>query len=121
MATNIAELRKEQSSQGQKLGQTHQDLKKLLEDLHLPINRLDTRLSYIQDDLERQSRLKLLNSISTIKYFTHHSRRTRSDAKFGHVAAPKRDSGIGGKKSSSSVLWLHGMVGSGKTKIASRD
>lgn len=120
MATSIAELREEQSSQGQKLSQTHQDLKKLLEDLQLPIGRLGAQLSYIQDGLERQSRIKLLNSISTIKYFTHNKVVARDRMQNSGMWLLHNERFRDWREERlSSVLWLHGMVGSGKTKIAS--
>jgi hypothetical protein len=97
-----------------------QSLKDALTDLRQPINRIDSRLGQIQDGIEQQMRTQILKAISTIPYGVHH--KTASKGRLegsGRWLLNKSTFSDWRKRSSSSVLWLHGIPGSGKTKLAS--
>ncbi|KAJ2991079.1 hypothetical protein NUW58_g2655 [Xylaria curta] len=95
-------------------------LKAAIEQLRQPIDRIDTRLQRINDGLDRWDRVGILKAISAIQYSIHHK-----------TAGKDRIEGTGlwflartefrrwRTSSSPSVLWLHGIPGSGKTKLTS--
>lgn len=98
----------------------HQKLSRLLDDLQRPIDRMESRLREWQDNLQADKRIEILNWLSTIPYRKH------------HIEAHKKIlQGTGGwfldddrmlqwrRSSLSSILWLHGIPGSGKTKLTS--
>lgn len=96
------------------------EMKECLKELEKPIERIDKRLQAIEDELEKQQRISIFKAISTIPYPTHHK-----------AVAQDRLGGSGRwliehesfrewcEDSTSSVLWLHGIPGSGKTKLTS--
>ncbi|KAM0452042.1 hypothetical protein ACHAPV_009666 [Trichoderma viride] len=97
-----------------------QSLRDAMKDLHQPIDRIDSRLGQIQDGIEQQMRTQILKAISTIPYGVHH--KTASKGRLegsGRWLLNKSAFSDWRKKSNSSVLWLHGIPGSGKTKLAS--
>ncbi|OTA07712.1 hypothetical protein A9Z42_0086230 [Trichoderma parareesei] len=97
-----------------------QSLKDAMKQLSQPINRIDSRLEQIQDGIEQQVRTQILKAISTIPYGSHH--KTASKGRLegsGRWLLSKSVFGEWRKRSYSSVLWLHGIPGSGKTKLAS--
>ncbi|KAJ4860026.1 ankyrin repeats (3 copies) domain-containing protein [Trichoderma breve] len=74
----------------------------------------------IQDGIEQQMRTQILKAISTIPYGVHH--KTASKGRLegsGRWLLNKLAFIDWRKRSNSSVLWLHGIPGSGKTKLAS--
>ncbi|KAH8664515.1 hypothetical protein BX600DRAFT_464581 [Xylariales sp. PMI_506] len=95
-------------------------LRGILGDLEEPISRILTQVQDLHDGLERETRAKILRSISTIPYSTHHktARSGRLEGS-GQWLLTKPAYQSWRKDSSSSVLWLHGIPGSGKTKLAS--
>ncbi|PTB68605.1 hypothetical protein BBK36DRAFT_1090573, partial [Trichoderma citrinoviride] len=97
-----------------------QSLKDAIKQLNQPINRIDKRLEQIQDGIEQQMRAQILRAISTIPYGSHH--KTASKGRLegsGRWLLSKPAYSDWRKSSFSSVLWLHGIPGSGKTKLAS--
>ncbi|KAM0481785.1 hypothetical protein ACHAPX_003111 [Trichoderma viride] len=97
-----------------------QSLRDAMKDLHQPIDRIDSRLGQIQDGIEQHMRTQILKAISTIPYGVHH--KTASKGRLegsGRRILNKSTFSDWRKKSNSSVLWLHGIPGSGKTKLAS--
>ncbi|KAL6792575.1 hypothetical protein GGI42DRAFT_364041 [Trichoderma sp. SZMC 28013] len=97
-----------------------QSLRDAMKDLHEPIDRIDNRLGQIQDGIEQQMRTQILKAISTIPYGAHH--KTASKGRLegsGRWLLNKSTFIDWRKRSNSSVLWLHGIPGSGKTKLAS--
>ncbi|KAL6863996.1 hypothetical protein J3F83DRAFT_182220 [Trichoderma novae-zelandiae] len=97
-----------------------QSLKDVVEQLNQPIDRIDSRLGQIHDGIEQHVRTQILKAISTIPYGSHH--KTASKGRLegsGRWLLGKSAFGDWRKMSHSSVLWLHGIPGSGKTKLAS--
>ena len=95
-------------------------LNELLGDLKEPITRSSRQLEAIQDGLARESRTRILKSISKISYPMQHKsvKKDRLQGS-GSWLLQKPDYLNWRSESSSSVLWLHGIPGSGKTKLAS--
>ena len=98
----------------------YEHLENVLKQLQEPISRLGTLTADIQDGLATTTRGQILRSISTIPYPVHHK-----TAKKGRLTGSgkwllaKDQYRSWRKESSSSVLWLHGIPGSGKTKLIS--
>jgi ankyrin repeat protein len=120
MAEDIVNLRTGQIVQTQKLSKTYEALQKLSVDMVGPISRINKQLSSIEDDLERKMRSAILESISGIKYIVQHKLANSGlveNSGQWFLNQPRfrqwRD------ESCSSVLWLHGIPGSGKTKLTS--
>ncbi|TRX91334.1 hypothetical protein FHL15_007756 [Xylaria flabelliformis] len=95
-------------------------LKTTFERLQQPIDRIDTRLQEISDGLGREDRLRILNAISKIPYNTHHKEERNGRVEgSGEWFLKKPEFKEWRRSSSPSVLWLHGIPGSGKTKLTS--
>ena len=94
--------------------------KELHAQLQKPIDRISDQLSKIDDGLERENRIEILRSISTIPVATHHkaARKGRLEGS-GQWLLENQAFEAWRTDSTSSVLWLHGIPGSGKTKLAS--
>ncbi|KAH6689768.1 hypothetical protein F5X68DRAFT_260368 [Plectosphaerella plurivora] len=89
----------------------YQDLSKLFGNLRQPID---------QDGLERERRIQILRSISTIPYTTHHKAAQKGRLQgSGQWLLDNHAFRRWRNDSTSSVLWLHGIPGSGKTKLTS--
>ncbi|XWW98909.1 hypothetical protein V2A60_006913 [Cordyceps javanica] len=93
---------------------------KVLQELQGPITRTSSHLENITDNLERDARRKILNTISVLEPGRHHKRVTEDRLEgTGQWLLQKPDFCSWRRDSVSSVLWLHGIPGSGKTKLAS--
>ncbi|TQV90703.1 Ankyrin repeat-containing protein [Cordyceps javanica] len=93
---------------------------KVLQELQGPITRTASHLENITDNLERDTRRKILNTISVLEPGRHHKRVTEDRLEgTGQWLLQKPDFCNWRRDSVSSVLWLHGIPGSGKTKLAS--
>ncbi|KAK1846472.1 ankyrin repeat-containing protein [Colletotrichum chrysophilum] len=96
------------------------DLQQILKELAEPISRVSSGIEAIQDGLHRTERLQILKAISNIPYRLHHKTARNDRLKgSGQWLLKKRAFRMWRAESSSSVLWLHGIPGSGKTKLAS--
>lgn len=97
-----------------------ESLSKLLQNLQQPIDRVNSQLNTIQDGLERENRIQILRSISTVPYASHHkaARKGRLEGS-GQWLLMNKAFKAWRSESTSSVLWLHGIPGSGKTKLTS--
>ncbi|KAF3064541.1 Vegetative incompatibility protein HET-E-1 [Daldinia childiae] len=85
-----------------------------------PIKRIDYHIQIINDNLERDIRVQILKAISTIPYGAHHKTVRRGRLKdSGQWLFKKKEYKIWREESASSILWLHGIPGCGKTKLAS--
>lgn len=96
------------------------DLRRLLAELQQPIDRISADIAKLQDHLEQETRVKILKSISTIPDTLHH--KTVSKGRLpasGNWLLQKEAYKAWRMESSSSILWLHGIPGSGKSKLAS--
>ncbi|KAL2835343.1 hypothetical protein BJY01DRAFT_252764 [Aspergillus pseudoustus] len=98
----------------------HIELKTILNDMETPLQRMDNALAQIQDSLEAPKRTKILQWLSTEPYQKHH-KLARLDFLSGTGAWLLADPVYKKWKneSASSILWLHGIPGSGKSKLVS--
>lgn len=109
-----------QKSQAERYRQQFEALGSILEEIQQSINRISSQLNTIQDGLERKTRAKTLRAISRLQYTSHHQGAKKGRLKgSGQWLLQKREYQAWREDSSSSVLWLHGIPGSGKTKITS--
>jgi hypothetical protein len=78
-----------------------------------------SRLSDLHDGLEREDRNKILQWISTTPYSLHHQA-VRKDRLLDSGDWMLRNARFKEwmESSSSATLWLHGIPGSGKSKLA---
>jgi Skp family chaperone for outer membrane proteins len=99
-------------------GEGVERLAQIFADLQNPIDRMETKLHYLQDGLDRERRLKILSGISSIPYKNHHNEACHNRMKgtgLWFLNDDKLSEWI--RCSSSSILWLHGGPGTGKTKL----
>ena len=94
------------------------DLKGILQDLQQPINRMERGLQTLHDGFTEDKRNIILQWISPIPYIAHHNQAKR-DVLAGTGAWFLKDDKVRRwlSSSSSSILWLHGIAGSGKSKL----
>ncbi|KAK4118030.1 ankyrin [Parathielavia appendiculata] len=98
----------------------HEELKSILANFQAPLNRWSEQLTKITDDLDGKKRTDVLHWLSAEPYLQHHEQ-----AKEGMLEGTGqwllsdpvflRWKG----ESASSILWLHGIPGSGKSKLVS--
>lgn len=93
-------------------------LKGILQELQQPINRIERNLETWHDDFTKDERNKILQWISRIPYIEHHNQAKR-DVLPGTGAWFLKDKKVLRwlSSSSSSIMWLHGIAGSGKSKL----
>ncbi|KAI8953944.1 hypothetical protein F4801DRAFT_587878 [Xylaria longipes] len=95
-------------------------LKPAIEQLRQPIVRFDTRLQNLEDSMRERDREKILGAISNIPHGTHHKQASEGLVEGSGVWFLEKLNFKEWRTSSSpSVLWLHGIPGSGKTKLTS--
>ncbi|KAK8055731.1 hypothetical protein PG993_000958 [Apiospora rasikravindrae] len=119
VALAITNINKQQSKLDENNASRFDELRGVLQDFERPISRINAQLAQIQDELDHESRVKILRAISTIPYATHH--KVASQGRLpgsGQWLLNKEVYTAWRASSSSSVLWLHGIPGSGKTKLA---
>jgi hypothetical protein len=97
------------------------DLKQLLDRLSAPVNRMATQISSIDDYLSEEGRMKIFEWLSSVRYVSHH----RAKLKVllpgsGQWLLKKQEFLKWFDSSSSSILWLHGIPGSGKSMLVAR-
>ncbi|RYC65501.1 hypothetical protein CHU98_g688 [Xylaria longipes] len=95
-------------------------LKPAIEQLRQPIVRVDTRLQNVEDSMRERDREKILGAISNMPHGTHHKQASEGLVEGSGVWFLEKLNFKEWRTSSSpSVLWLHGIPGSGKTKLTS--
>jgi hypothetical protein len=88
--------------------------------LEAPIIRMSHQIEAIQDNLGRAQRRKILQWLSTIPYKRHHQESCEELLPNSGAWLRQRVEFVHWKNCSfSSILWLHGIPGSGKTKLTS--
>jgi hypothetical protein len=94
-------------------------LRKILSDLDKPLYRIGDQLTDLHDGLQRSERLEVIQWLSTVPYPQHHQN-VRKDrlCKSGLWMLRKEEFLDWKKTSTSAILWLHGIPGSGKSKLA---
>ena len=95
-------------------------LEELLRDIDGPIQRIDDRLQSFEDHLKLTERTKILLWISPEPYIAHHNQ-TVKDVLHGTGQWLMEDPLFRRwrRDSVSSIFWLHGISGSGKSKLVS--
>lgn len=96
----------------------HEKLVILLEELDKPINRIATQISDLHDALNENDRIKFFDWLSAVQYVKHH--RTKSKLLLPGSCQwlfRKPTFHTWTKSSASSILWLHGIPGSGKSML----
>ena len=96
----------------------HQALVTLLEDLRMPVCRIESTVQKIQDGPNATERQNILNWVSTIPHRRHHGL-IHSDVLPGTGEWFLNDQRLLAwqNASSPSFIWLHGIPGSGKSKL----
>ena len=98
----------------------HAGLMELLRTIDGPIFRMSDQLNGIEDHLDRSNRCDILRWVSAQPYLEHHEQISKS-ALPGTGKWLLEDSTYADwhKGSASSLLWLHGKVGAGKSTLVS--
>ena len=93
-------------------------LRKVLEDIQRPINRVEKHLEHVHDNLKSDERQQILRWLSPIPYVQHHIQ-SKNDLMEGTGSWFLNHSRLiqWRSSSSSSIMWLRGIAGSGKSKL----
>lgn len=98
----------------------YQSLKAILASFNQPILRTAAQISDIHASLERTEKLEILKWLSTVKYREHHRTSIGAVMPGSGTWLQQKPEFIYWKTSStSSILWIHGIPGSGKTMLMS--
>ncbi|KAF8865087.1 hypothetical protein BDZ45DRAFT_580955, partial [Acephala macrosclerotiorum] len=98
----------------------HTRLERILRELEGPIVRSASMLQDYADSMKEREREKLLQWLSTIQYKKHHKVKRNEHLEGSCAWLLESREYIEWKKSSaSSILWLHGIAGSGKSVLVS--
>ena len=93
-------------------------LRSLLSDMQRPIDRIEERLQSHEDGLQAAERIQILAWMSPIPYMQHHIQAKREVLQGTGQWLLDDDRLLRWQYSeSSSILWLHGIPGSGKSKL----
>jgi hypothetical protein len=116
-AESLKSLHSGQAKRDAKLDVINASLQRLSADLKAPISRLGEEIFRTRDDLERKSRIEVLSAIFKIdiaaQHKTAHGNLVPGSGEWLLTNKHFRNSRA---DSCSSILWLHGILGSGKTK-----
>lgn len=95
-----------------------QQLLQILSDIDKPIHRMADQVADLHDGLKREQRFAILQWLSNVPYAQHHQN-VRKDMlhNSGLWMLDKPEYKVWQTTSSSSILWLHGIPGSGKSKL----
>ncbi|KAL2010057.1 hypothetical protein VTN00DRAFT_5864 [Thermoascus crustaceus] len=97
-----------------------QQLSELLRTFEELLMRMDSRITVIHDGLEESQRLEILTWVSNIEYERlHYTARGSGIDNFGHWLLKHNNYLAWLEGSTSTILWLHGVPGAGKTKLVS--
>lgn len=96
----------------------HQYLKSVLSDLQKPIDRIESNLQDLQDGLSETKRIQILHWLSPLPFEQYHNQ-ARRDVMTGTGDWFLNDDQLLAWRvsSSSSIMWLRGTAGSGKSKL----
>ena len=96
----------------------YRDLVALLEDLRMPMYRLEDKLQTVQDGLSSRMQQEILDWMSLVPHRRHHDQ-TYSDVLpgSGQWFLDHQQLSAWRNAPSSSQIWLHGIPGSGKSKL----
>ncbi|KAF8242728.1 hypothetical protein K440DRAFT_671146 [Wilcoxina mikolae CBS 423.85] len=95
-------------------------LRMVLDDLDKPLQTIDENVSSIKDHLQEAKRSETLRWLSRIPYRQHHLKAREGRVENTGQWLLEHEKFSSWKQSEkSSTLWLHGIPGAGKTKLAS--
>ena len=98
----------------------HRGLMDLLHTIDGPILRMSSELNVIEDQLDRSKRFEILRWVSAQPYLEHHEQISKKAlAGTGNWLLEDPLYANWHKGSTSSLLWLHGKVGAGKSTLVS--
>ncbi len=98
----------------------HARLMDLLHSIDGPILRMSSQLNKIEDYLDKSKRHEILRWVSTQPYLEHHEQISKKALSgTGRWLLKDPTYAKWHKESSSSLLWLHGKVGAGKSTLVS--
>ncbi|KAF2796410.1 hypothetical protein K505DRAFT_415804, partial [Melanomma pulvis-pyrius CBS 109.77] len=98
----------------------HKELIRLLTSMDEPLRRMDDNLKNIQDDLQASRRSEIVRWLSPEPYKQHHKQAMQGVLPgTGRWLLSDPDFKKWKDESASSILWLHGTQGSGKSKLIS--
>ena len=97
---------------------SHQQLENVLSELRKPIDRIESNMQDLQDGLSDAKRIEIINWLSPLPYEQYHNQ-TRRDVMAGTGSWFLNDDRLLEWRgaSSSSIIWLRGIAGSGKSKL----
>ena len=101
--------------------ENYEILQRILHDFNKPITRMAVQMSDLHDNLNREERTMVLHWLSKIDYERHHddlSKHLLPDT--GQWLFDSQPFIEWGQTNVSSILWIHGIPGSGKTRLVSR-
>ena len=99
----------------------HACLEGILLALNQPITRITSQLDDLQDHLNSEKRKEVFRWMSKIEYKSHHEDLSKGLLpNSGQWLLDHKLFIEWGQSSVSSILWLHGIPGSGKTRLVSR-
>ncbi len=95
-------------------------MKALLTSLNEPIKRLLDHSSVSTQILQESQHIQLLHWLSPVPFSNHHNRHSENRIRGSGQWLLDHDRYLSWRNtSSSSIFWLHGIIGSGKTSLAS--
>ena len=95
-------------------------LKDLLQKIDEPVHRISSQLNEIEDNLDKSKRYEILRWLSAQPHHEHHEQiRKKALASTGRWLVEDSTYAEWHKGSTSSLLWLHGKVGAGKSTLVS--
>ncbi|KAL8920274.1 MAG: hypothetical protein Q9208_006342 [Pyrenodesmia sp. 3 TL-2023] len=98
----------------------YQALRTILTSLEQPILRAGNQLSDLHINLQKEQRRKVLSWLSNVRYREHHRSSFAAVMPGSCAWLQQKSEYIDWKSSSiSSILWVHGIPGSGKSKLVS--
>ncbi|KAH0536560.1 hypothetical protein FGG08_006568 [Glutinoglossum americanum] len=97
------------------------ELKSILKELEMPIARIGDKVLDLHDNLQKSERRDILRWLSAIPHKEHHKNISQGRLRGSGIWLLNNEEFIRWRKSSaSSILWLHGIPGSGKTMLVSK-
>ena len=93
----------------------HQQLATALKDLEMPIHRIQHQVQSLQDQVQNAEHSKILDWLSTIPHRQHHHSDVLAGTGAWFLTHPRLLEWQ--SLSSSSFIWLHGIVGCGKSYL----
>ncbi|KAF7889956.1 uncharacterized protein EAF02_002371 [Botrytis sinoallii] len=111
-------IQQDMSSAELKWNKIEHHLVKALNDLKDPVQRIAEDLSSVKDNLEEKERVKVFEWLTMIPSSSHHREKSRSLLSGScNWLLRKKEFKEWMEASTSSILWLHGIPGSGKSML----